>query len=253
MDRSGRVCRASATTRKLAASLASDEVRAVLEDQRATCGSGHRRAWICSIAPPDDFLTIATTTATPDSLRDSYIMSLYQDTAGLVWIGTREGGVSRWNPRSWELGGRRPDWLAGKLVTAFADAPGGKVWIASMGGGLVRFDDATRRDVDIDAHRRAPQRHRRSARDVAALGSRWHAVDRHHGERSQEADSQRTARIDSRQARRSAQPQRRGHHDDLRGAHDGQIWIGTHGGGANVLDPATGLIRQLPYVRPQAR
>src|SRR5258708_19367988 len=27
----------------------------------------------------------------------------------------------------------------------------------------------------------------------------------------------------------------------------GQIWVGTHGGGANVLDPASGLIRQLPY------
>jgi signal transduction histidine kinase/CheY-like chemotaxis protein/HPt (histidine-containing phosphotransfer) domain-containing protein len=27
----------------------------------------------------------------------------------------------------------------------------------------------------------------------------------------------------------------------------GQIWIGTFGGGANVIDPATGLIRQLPF------
>ena len=138
---------------------------------RATCGSGHRRASICSIDQPDDSLIIITTTAISGSLRDSYILSLYQDTAGLVWIGTREGGVSRWNPRSWELGGHRPDWLAGKLVMSFADAPGGKVWIASMGGGLVRFDDATGEAVDIDAHRRAPQRHRRSARDVAALGS----------------------------------------------------------------------------------
>ena len=28
---------------------------------------------------------------------------------------------------------------------------------------------------------------------------------------------------------------------------NGQLWIGTHGGGANVLDPVTGLVRQLPY------
>ena len=27
----------------------------------------------------------------------------------------------------------------------------------------------------------------------------------------------------------------------------GQIWIGTFGGGANMLDPATGTIRQLPF------
>jgi signal transduction histidine kinase/CheY-like chemotaxis protein len=29
--------------------------------------------------------------------------------------------------------------------------------------------------------------------------------------------------------------------------HDGRIWLGLHHGGANVLDPASGLIRQLPF------
>jgi len=27
----------------------------------------------------------------------------------------------------------------------------------------------------------------------------------------------------------------------------GQLWIGTHGGGVNVLDPLTGLVRQVPF------
>ena len=30
-------------------------------------------------------------------------------------------------------------------------------------------------------------------------------------------------------------------------ARNGELWIGTHDGGANVLDPVSGLIRQLPY------
>src|SRR5438105_3272429 len=30
-------------------------------------------------------------------------------------------------------------------------------------------------------------------------------------------------------------------------ARDGEIWVGTHGGGVNVVDPASGRIRQLPY------
>src|SRR5256886_12706965 len=85
------------------------------------------------------------------SLRDSFIMSLYQDATGLVWIGTRAGGVSRWNPRSWELGGHRPDWLGDKLVTAFADAPGQRVWIASPGGGLTPYDDDRGQATRIDA------------------------------------------------------------------------------------------------------
>ena len=28
---------------------------------------------------------------------------------------------------------------------------------------------------------------------------------------------------------------------------DGRIWVGTHGGGANIIEPKTGLIRQLPF------
>jgi signal transduction histidine kinase/CheY-like chemotaxis protein/HPt (histidine-containing phosphotransfer) domain-containing protein len=30
-------------------------------------------------------------------------------------------------------------------------------------------------------------------------------------------------------------------------ARDGQMWVGTWGGGANIVDPGTGLVRQLPY------
>jgi len=70
-------------------------------------------------------------------------MSLYEDPAGLLWIGTRSGGVSRWNPRSWELGAHRPAWLGDKMVTAFADAPNDRIWIASRGGGLAQFDGAS--------------------------------------------------------------------------------------------------------------
>src|SRR5437764_503681 len=120
------------------ASLANDDVRALLEDQ-----AGH--LWV-GTAGGLDMLNRATgqfshyrhEPSDPDSLRDSFIMSLYQDEAGLVWIGTRAGGVSRWNPRSWELGGHRPAWLGDKLVTAFADASDNKVWIDSLGGGLTR-------------------------------------------------------------------------------------------------------------------
>src|SRR5207302_1753216 len=95
------------------------------------------------------------------------VMSLYQDATGLVWIGTRAGGVSRWNPRSWELGGHRPAWLGDKLVTAFAEAPDNKVWIASLGGGLTLYDDDSGKATAIDAiagRRTAPARGARSAR-----------------------------------------------------------------------------------------
>ena len=34
-------------------------------------------------------------------------MSLYQDRGGVLWVGTRSGGVNRWNPRTWSFGHQR--------------------------------------------------------------------------------------------------------------------------------------------------
>ena len=143
LDRDGRVLESFRHDERRADSLQSDDVRAILEDQ-----AGH--LWV-GTAESLDLLDRATGRFAhyrhdgndADSLRDSYVMSLYQDLSGLVWIGTRAGGVSRWNPRSWELGGHRPAWLGSVWVTAFADAPDNRVWIATLGAGLAQFDVAT--------------------------------------------------------------------------------------------------------------
>ena len=246
MDHGGRVIESFRHDPKLAASLASDEVRAVLEDHAGHLWIGTPEGLDLLDRSTGRFSHYRHDDSDSGSLRDSYILSLYQDTAGLVWIGTREGGVSRWNPRSWELGGHRPDWLAGKLVMSFADAPGGKVWIASMGGGLVRFDDATGETVDIDRIVGRPnaigdQRvmSLRSARD----GTLWIGTMAS-GLKKLTPNGQ-----------LESVPVKAGDPRSVSAAgimtlletHDGRIWIGTYGGGADVLDPTTGLIRQLPY------
>jgi signal transduction histidine kinase/ligand-binding sensor domain-containing protein/CheY-like chemotaxis protein/HPt (histidine-containing phosphotransfer) domain-containing protein len=228
------------------ATLASDDVRAVLEDQ-----AGH--LWV-GTSSGLDMLNRSTgqlshyrhEASDGESLRDSFIMSLYQDQAGLLWIGTRAGGVSRWNPRSWELGGHRPDWLGDKLVTAFADAPNNKVWIASLGGGLTWYDDDSGWSTDIDAitgrHNalgdvRVMSLHldRRGTLWIGTFANGLHRLSARGqlqaiGVRPGEAHSLSAAGIMT-----------------LFEARDGELWIGTHGGGADVLDPLSGLIRQLPY------
>ena len=98
-----------------------------------------------------DSLTIVTTKRIPHSLRDSFVLSLYQDASRPGLDRHRAGGVSRWDPRSWELGGRRPDWLGGKSSPPSPTRPTIEVWIASMGGGLVQFDADNGEATDIDA------------------------------------------------------------------------------------------------------
>jgi signal transduction histidine kinase/ligand-binding sensor domain-containing protein/CheY-like chemotaxis protein/HPt (histidine-containing phosphotransfer) domain-containing protein len=246
MDRGGRVLQNYRHDARDPASLSSDDTRAILEDH-----AGH--LWV-GTADGLDLLDRATGRFThykheasdAGSLRDSYVMSLYEDAAGLVWIGTRAGGVSRWNPRSWELGAHRPAWLGDKLVTAFADAPNGRIWIASLGGGLAQFDAANGELKDLDAILARPN----------ALGDRRVM--------SLRADRHGALWIGT-MASGLHKLTANGHLESIRAlpgdphglsaagimtifeSRRGQIWIGTHGGGANVLDPVSGLIRQLPY------
>jgi signal transduction histidine kinase/ligand-binding sensor domain-containing protein/CheY-like chemotaxis protein/HPt (histidine-containing phosphotransfer) domain-containing protein len=229
-------------------SLSSDEVQAILEDR-----AGH--LWVGTSGGLDlldresgGFTHYRHDERDAGSLGDSYVMSLYQDAAGLVWIGTLQGGVSRWNPRSWELGGQRPAWLGGRTVTSFADAPNGKVWIASMGG-LVEFDPASGATADImdrivgprdaigDLRVMALRADRRGSLWIGTMrnGLKKLAPDGHLESIPTQVGDPRSVSADGIMT--------------IFESRNGLLWIGTHDHGANVLDPATGLIRQLPYGR----
>jgi signal transduction histidine kinase/ligand-binding sensor domain-containing protein/CheY-like chemotaxis protein/HPt (histidine-containing phosphotransfer) domain-containing protein len=245
MDRNGDVLQVFRHDPRQPASLASDGVQALLEDRQ-----GH--FWVGT----DDGLDLLDRASgaithyrhqreNPDSLNDSSVLALYQDSAGLVWIGTATGGVSRWDPRSAELGGRQPDWI-GKFVTSFADAPDNRVWIASMGGGVVEYDPDTGRKTDLETiigqHTALDNEPVMSLREDHS-GALWiGTMDKG------------VATLD-RHGKLTWIPVKRSDPHALSAsgimtifqARDGQMWIGTWGGGANIVDPATGLVRQLPY------
>jgi len=227
-------------------SISSNDVRAILEDHARHIWIGTAEGLDLLDSAASRFAHYRRDKSDPDSLADSFVMSLYQDGTGLVWIGTRAGGVDRWNPHSWELGGERPDWLDGKLVTSFADAADRRLWIGSLGGGLTQFDPATGDWTDIDTlvHRKNALRDRR----VMSLlqdrhGTLWIGTMAS-GLLKLTPDGQITSI-----------PVKRGDVHSLSAAgvmtifeaRNGQLWIGTHGGGANILDPASGFIRQLPF------
>ncbi len=245
MDRSGRVQAVYRHNPNFPGSLASDDVRAILQDQAGDLWVGTALGLDLLDRSTNQFHHYGHDPKDAATLPDSEILSLYEDHSGLVWIGTRTGGVSRWNPHSWELGGQRPAWLQGNLAMAFADAPDNRIWIGSMGEGLKQFDPITGQSVDFDALVGRPD----------ALGDR-NVMSLH-------TDRQGTLWIGTMATglhkyaagRLAAIPVRAGDDHSLSTSgimsifesRDGMIWLGTHGGGANVLDPATGRVRQLPF------
>jgi signal transduction histidine kinase/ligand-binding sensor domain-containing protein/CheY-like chemotaxis protein/HPt (histidine-containing phosphotransfer) domain-containing protein len=246
MEPSGRVIEHFRHDPSHPGSLASDDVRAILEDQAGRLWVGTTEGLDLLDAAGGTFAHYRHDDGDAESLRDSYIMSLYQDRTGLVWIGTQAGGVSRWNPRSWELGGHRPDWLGGKPVTTFADAPNHKVWIGSMGAGLMQFDDATGESASIDSivgRHDALGDQRVMALHLDRRDTLW--IGTMHGGLKKLSPAHKLESI----------PVKPGDAHALSGAgvmtmfeaRDGRMWLGINEAGANILDPATGVVRQLPY------
>ena len=102
----------------------------------------------------------------------------------MLWVGTRNGGVYKWNPATWSFGhftrmASNPDGLADKTVTSFAEDRIGRIWIGTFGG-LHVMDRQTG-----EIHRFGSKAGAFTDR-VMALGDRRrrHPLDRHHGRRS---------------------------------------------------------------------
>jgi signal transduction histidine kinase/ligand-binding sensor domain-containing protein/CheY-like chemotaxis protein/HPt (histidine-containing phosphotransfer) domain-containing protein len=246
MDREGHILQRFRHDPHQSGSLADDDVRAILEDQ-----AGH--LWIGTASGLDlldrttgRFSHYQHDAADAESLRDSFIMSLYEDQSGLMWIGTYAGGVSRWNPRSWELGDHQPEWVRDRQVTSFADAADNKVWIGTIGGGLTLFDADSGTATAVDAL---------TGRSNSIGDARVMALHQDHAGTLWIGTMAGGVRKLGPHGELGAIAVKPGEPHSLSAAgimtifetRTGQLWIGTHGGGVNILDPMTGLIRQLPY------
>ena len=248
IDSDGRVLRSERHQERRADSLASDAVRALLQDAAGNLWVGTERG-LDLLAPGAarfvHYRHDAGGSGDIATLRDDYIMSLYQDQTGLVWIGTRSGGVSRWNPRSWEMGGRRPAWLHEQNVMGFADARGSQVWVASVAG-LYRYDSLTGAAASIDA----------VVGRANALGdSRVMSLHEDHAGGLWIGTVSAGLKYLSPDNRLRSFPVAPGKPRALSESgimsitesRDGRIWVGTFGGGADILDPVSGDISQLPF------
>jgi signal transduction histidine kinase/ligand-binding sensor domain-containing protein/CheY-like chemotaxis protein len=228
-------------------SLSHDHVWSILEDDA-------RRLWVATAdglnlydSATGSFVQYRNDTSDPHSLRDSYVMALYQDRGGVLWVGMREGGASHWNPNSWQLGHYRSPSFRDTDVSAFADNGAGKVWVGTIGAGLVEIDArsgsekhyGTTGDAALkltDDRVMALLFDRTGALWVGTMAGGLHRLDFAAG---------------------TAQAYRSDPHDpttlpangvmSLYEDHLGVIWVGTFGGGLASIDRSSGRLTRYPF------
>jgi diguanylate cyclase (GGDEF)-like protein len=80
-----------------------------------------------------------------DGLSQSTVLSVLQDSKGMIWIGT-ENGLNRYNGYEFEVFQRErgnPDALSSDFVFDIEQDADGNLWLATNGGGLVKRDART--------------------------------------------------------------------------------------------------------------
>jgi signal transduction histidine kinase/ligand-binding sensor domain-containing protein/CheY-like chemotaxis protein/HPt (histidine-containing phosphotransfer) domain-containing protein len=226
--------------------LSSGDVRAILDDGAGQLWVGTANGLNLLDRSSGRFVRYAHDAADVTTLRDSYVMSLHQDRSGLLWVGTRSGGVSRWNPRSWSLGHRRPDALRTAHAMAFAGDAAGRLWIGTHGSGLLRYDPATgaleaaesvlrRRDLLADRRVMSLLKDRRGGLWIGTMNAGLVHVTangavRRYRTRTDDASSLGADGIMA-----------------LLEARDQRIWVGTFGGGIAIIEPDTGRVTRVSH------
>ena len=85
----------------------------------------------------------------PSSLSDNTVFALFEDRNGTLWVGTRQGGLNRFDRQTESFtayrSSKEPFSLSHDYITAIAPNLDHTFWVGTYGGGLNKFDPQTGR------------------------------------------------------------------------------------------------------------
>ena len=128
-----------------ASGLSSNAIRVLFEDDRGTLWLGTDSHGLDRFDPlTDRFAKLRHQPSNVYSLNDDHITAMHQDRAGVIWVGTHLG-ANTWNPHvggfsTFSRLGEGAGELSNNWIAAFAEAPDGRIYVATAGGGVNRVD-----------------------------------------------------------------------------------------------------------------
>ena len=180
----------------------------------------------------------------PTSLNKNANVTAMLRADGILWVGTYQGGINKYdeqlsffdirrnNPQDWES-------LSFNIITSFAERADGKIWIGTGGGALNLWDRQTNKFLRYNPD---PLPNRLSTWSVLSLhqgkkylwiGTYGSGVDRF------DEETQTFTNIP-----KGDHPNQLNNEAVYAILEDrsGKLWLGTNGGGVNLLDPVSGIV-----------
>jgi ligand-binding sensor domain-containing protein/signal transduction histidine kinase len=130
-------------------SLSSDRVFVIFEDSLGNLWIGTQGGGLNQLDPyTGDFTNFQHDPTDPSSLSDDDVRAIYEDRSGILWIGTL-GGLNLYDGQTnsftaYQHEPDNPSSLSSDFVASIYEDSQGTVWVGTFGGGLNRFDRATR-------------------------------------------------------------------------------------------------------------
>jgi ligand-binding sensor domain-containing protein len=140
------------------ASLSGNQVQAVLFDHNknlwiGTFGNGLNK--LVSSRQGNSkfkFMKFTANHNNPFSLSDDRVYCLFEDRAGIIWVGTFGGGLNKFNPQTQKFVAYKNNTgdetsISDNRVMAIFEDYRGNLWVGTYGGGLQRFDYRTEKFI----------------------------------------------------------------------------------------------------------
>jgi diguanylate cyclase (GGDEF)-like protein len=231
-------------------SIPAERIQAMLRDKSGTLWVGTSRGLARSEGAPYHFAEVRL--AAPRE-EESGVSSIFEDTAGRIWIGTRRHGAyvietrgaSARPVKETEAGGYR---LETEQVHDIAEAGSGEIWLGTYGQGIVAVDAATMQTRRILHDPRLP--------DSLADDNIW-SIHRDRGGLVWVGTDRSISRHDPQQKAISTIFGSSSRPDGITDASvhfvlsmpDGLIWLGLGSNGVDILDPTAA---RVAGIRPDA-
>ncbi|WP_273702921.1 hybrid sensor histidine kinase/response regulator, partial [Candidatus Accumulibacter vicinus] len=200
----------------------------------------------------NEFFHYQTDPNDPHSLSNSWLLTVYIDRLGVIWIGNWGSGLNKYDPgatkfRLYQHKNNEPNSLLANDVRAILKDREGKFWFGMMSDGLSRFDRETNTYTHFRANPNVP--YSLTDNQVMSLyedraGYLW--VGTHDGGLNQY--DRNTGRFIA-YKHDPKDPDSLGH-NDVRGiveSDDGTLWVATTYGGLNEWDRHTGKFRRYTH------